>query len=94
MPSQPTALSQRRAQLIAQAQGQRARLSSYCRQFEGPIQLTQSVAGLIGTLSRSPLAITGLAALLLKTPWRKLARIPKLTWRGWKIMQFVRGWTG
>jgi len=88
------ALSQRRSQLIAQAEAQRVRLSEYCAQFEGPIHLTESVAGLMGTLARSPLAITGLAAVLLKTPWRRLARFPKLAWRGWKVFQFLRGWMG
>jgi hypothetical protein len=33
-----------------------------------------------------------MAALLAKTPWRKLAAFPKWAWRGWRVLRFFRGW--
>lgn len=86
-------LAERRAQLIARSEEQRRMLSFYCRQFEGPVRLGESAFGFAKTLGRSPLFITALAAGLMKTPWRRLARWPKLAWKAWKIFRFVRGWT-
>ena len=86
------ALAQKRARLMALSDTQRAELASYHARFEGPIRATSAVLGLASSLGRSPLAIAGLAALLMKTPWRKLARVPKLAWRGWTLWKFARTW--
>jgi len=85
-------LSQRRSQLLARAEAQRSELGFYYTQFERPVRQTEAVGGFLNSLRRSPVVLTALAALLLRTPWRKLARIPKLAWRGWTIVQFLRGW--
>ena len=85
-------LAERRARLVAKSDLQRMELAYHYARFEGPVQLTGAFLGLLNSLRRSPLAITGLATLLVKTPWRRLARIPKLAWRGWRVLQFVRGW--
>jgi hypothetical protein len=85
-------LARRREQLLARADAQRAELSAYHRQFEGPVRATETVLGFANRLRRSPLLITGLAAVLIRTPWRKLARVPRWVWRGWKTLQFVRSW--
>jgi hypothetical protein len=86
-------LGERRARLVARAEAQRFELACHYARFEGPVRLTGAVFGLMNSLRRSPFAVTGLAAVLVKTPWRKLARIPKLAWRGWRVLQFVRGWS-
>jgi hypothetical protein len=86
------ALAQERARLVGLAEVQRVRLAEYSAQFEGPARLTGSILGCFASLRRSPLLVTALAALLAKTPWRKLARLPKWAWRGWRILQFFRGW--
>ncbi len=85
-------LARRRAELIAQADAQRAQLALYAQQFEGPVRAVGTVFGLVNSLRRSPLAVTALAAVLMRTPWRKLARVPKLAWRSWRIWSFVRSW--
>jgi hypothetical protein len=87
-------LAQRRELLVARAQSQREELAYYVRQFHGPVRVVGAVYGLGQTLGRSPLLITGLAALLMKTPWRRLARVPRWAWRGWKILQLFRGARG
>ena len=85
-------LEERRARLIAQCEGQRLQLAFQYARFEGPVQWTGAVLSLLNGLRRSPWAIASLAAVLVKTPWRRLARVPKLAWRGWRVLQFVRGW--
>lgn len=86
-------LARRRAALIARAEAQRAELAFYARELEGPARIAESLGGFLNSVRRSPLLITGLAAVLIRTPWRKLARWPKWIWRGWRAAQFVRGWT-
>lgn len=83
-------LARKREQLVARADGQRAQLSEYWRRLEPPAQLAAGVFGLVNSVRRSPLLITGLGLLLLKTPWRRLARAPLLIWRGWSVLNFVR----
>jgi hypothetical protein len=85
-------LEQRRAQLVARSDLCRAELGEYCRRLTGPIQVTTSTFGLLNTLRRSPLFVTAAVAVLMRTPWRRLARVPKLAWHGWRILQFFRGW--
>jgi hypothetical protein len=89
--SQLQKLVDRRAQLVSHSELQRAKLSLHYSRLQGPIEATGMVFGVLNTLRHSPpLMITGTAIVLLKTPWRRLARIPKLAWRGWKMLQFVR----
>jgi hypothetical protein len=85
-------LAQHRAELVARANAQRLQLAEYVRQFEGPVHLAEGMVGLANSVRRSPLLLTGLALVLLRTPWRKFARIPKLAWGAWRIWQFVRQW--
>lgn len=92
MKQKPDRLAQRRAQLVAQAEAQREQLSRYCQQLEPPIRLVENGYRFAKSLRRSPLLVAGLAALLLKSPWRKLARIPKFAWSGWKALQIARQW--
>lgn len=79
-------------QLQARAELQRARLASYHAQIERPIEFMEMTWSCVSSLRRSPLVLTGMAALLMKTPWRRVARFPKLAWRGWRIYRFVRNW--
>jgi len=85
---------ERRERLVAQAQEQRRELSLYHQQFEAPVRAAEAVFGLFHSLRHSPLFVTGLAIALVRTPWRKLARIPKWAWRGWRVFQFMRNWAG
>jgi hypothetical protein len=85
-------LAQRREQLVAQADAQRIELSRFYERFAGPAQAAQTVLGFVGSLRRSPWFIIGLTALLIRTPWRKLARFPKWAWRGWKMLRFAQSW--
>jgi hypothetical protein len=87
------ALARRREELVARSDAQRAELSVRARRLEGPVYAVGSALGLLNSLRRSPLLVTGLAAVLIRTPWRKLARWPKWVWRGWRFAQLVRGWT-
>jgi len=89
-PSELERIAQRRAELLARADAQRAALGYYYQQFERPVRQAETAVGLANSLRRSPLFLTGLAAVLLRTPWRKLARVPKFAWRGWRVLQFVR----
>jgi hypothetical protein len=84
------AIAARRAQLIARSEQQRRQLAAYHRQVVAPVQVTTSVFGLMNSLRRSPLFITAVAAILLRTRWGKLALVPKFAWRGWKVLRFVR----
>lgn len=90
-PSRIESLVQRRLELVARAQAQRAELARSYRQIEAPVRLAQAGLGFANSLRRSPLFVAGAAALLLRTPWRRMARVPRLLWRGWRILQFVRG---
>jgi hypothetical protein len=83
-------LAQRREALVARAELQRARLAREYQRFDGPVRIAGAAFTFASALGRSPLALTATAALLAKTPWRKLARLPKLAWRGWKIIRLVR----
>jgi hypothetical protein len=87
-------LARRREYLIARAAAQRAALHQYHRVFEGPVRAAELMLGFGNTLRRSPLFVTALAAVLVRTPWRRLARLPKWVWRGWRALQFVRSWAG
>jgi hypothetical protein len=86
----PQELARRREALIVRAQAQRDEFARYNAQFEAPVRAAETVLGFLNILRRSPLAITGLTALLVRTPWRRLSRIPKWAWRGWKVVKFVR----
>jgi len=92
VPSKLAELTEKRARLVAQCATQRAALGAQYQQFQRPARLAQSTLGLWNTIRRSPLFLTAAAALLVRTPWRKMARFPKLAWRGWKIFQFARSW--
>ena len=85
-------LEQRRAELVARSDLRRVELTEYYRRWSRPVQAGTSALGLINSLRRSPLFVTAAVAILLKTPWRRLARMPKLVWRGWRVFQFLRGW--
>jgi hypothetical protein len=87
-----TELARRREELIARAEVQRAQLSLYGRQFHAPLRVAETVYRFGKTLRQSPLAVTALAALLTRTPWRRLGRVPKLIWRTWRILRFVQSW--
>lgn len=93
MASKLTELAERRAQLQARSEAQRVLLAKYHARIGKPLELVEMALGAVTLLRRSPLMVTGVAALLTKTPWRKLAHFPKLAWRGWKIIQFVKNWT-
>jgi hypothetical protein len=86
------ALAQERARLVQKCDSQRVQLAGYAARCEGPLAVTGSVLGFLNSLRRSPLAIMAMAALLAKTPWRKLAAFPKWAWRGWRVLRFFRGW--
>jgi len=86
-------LEQRRAELVARSDMHRLELTQFYRRFAGPVHVGTSAIGLLDSLRRSPLFVTAAVAILLKTPWRRLARLPKLAWRGWRVLQFLRGWT-
>jgi hypothetical protein len=90
--SQLQSLAQRRAELVARAETDRVRLAYYYRQIQAPVRLMQTGWGVASNLRRSPLLVTAVAALLIRSPWRRAARLPKLVWRGWQVLQFVRGW--
>jgi hypothetical protein len=90
--SKQAALAAHRSFLLARSDEQRAQLSFYFHQFDRPVLAAQSGIALARSVWRSPLLITGLTLALTKTPWRRLARIPRWVWRGWKTYQFVRGW--
>jgi hypothetical protein len=92
MRSKLAELAEKRARLVALADTQRVELSEHYRRLERPVAVAEGVIGLARKVSKSPLFITALAAGLVRTPWRRLARVPKLAWRGWKILQFVRRW--
>ncbi len=85
-------LAREREELVARSDAQRTELSIYSQRLEGPVQIVARTLSLANTLRRSPLAITALAAVLWRTPWRRLAHTPKRVWWAWKIFQFVRGW--
>jgi hypothetical protein len=86
-------LARRRDRLVAQAQAQRGELAYYHQRFEGPVHATEVALGFANNLRQSPLFITALAAVLIRTPWRRVARVPKWVWRGWRVAQFVRSLT-
>ena len=90
MSSRLDQLADRRAQLLVRSELQRQQLADCCRRFDRPLKLAESVGGFVRAIRRSPLFISALAFALMKTPWRKLARIPKLVWRCWKLLQFIR----
>jgi hypothetical protein len=90
-PSRLESLAQRRLELVARADAQRAQLADYYRQIEAPVRLIQAGLGFANSLRRSPVLMAGTAAVLWRTPWRRMARVPRLLWRGWKVVQFVRG---
>ena len=92
MSSKGEELARHREQLLARVEAQRLELSVFHRQFEGPVRAIEMVLGFVNSLRRSPLVITGLVAVLIRTPWRKLARVPRWVWRVWKAFQFVRSW--
>jgi len=86
------ALADQRIRLVRQSEAERVRLAEYASHFEGPARVTGSVLGFLSSLRRSPLLVTVVAALMVKTPWRKLARLPKWAWRTWRVLQFFRAW--
>ena len=92
MSSRLAELAQRRVQLVERSEAQRVELAIHYQRLKGPLVLTENGLRLARSLARSPLAVTGLALALMKTPWRKLAPLPRMAWRGWKIYRFVKEW--
>ena len=91
MKSRLEQLAERRARLVARSDYLRAELAYQFGRLEGPVHLAENAFGFANSLRRSPLFLAAVAAVLIRTPWRKFARLTKLAWRGWKIMRFARG---
>jgi hypothetical protein len=72
--------------LIARSARQRAELAVACARLERPVRIGEQLLHFF----RKPLVITGLAALLLKTPWKRFAKWPGLLWRAWQFLGIFR----
>jgi len=79
-------IEHRKAILIARSAGQRMELGRIQARLERPVQICEQTFRIL----RKPLVITGLAALLIKTPWKRFAKWPGLLWRGWQLLNICR----
>jgi len=83
-------IERRKALLVARTAIERAQLAAIYTQIERPVRLGENIFRFF----RKPLVLTGVAALLLKTPWKRYAKLPAFLWRVWqftKIFRHARG---
>lgn len=90
MSSNPEEFARRREELIARAEAQRVEIGYQTQRLCAPLRMAETAFNTVNTVRRSPLLMTGIGLLLLKTPWRRLAIVPKVAWRGWQVLQFAR----
>ena len=79
-------IERRKAFLIARSADQRKELALIFNRLERPVQMGEQIIRFF----KKPLVITGLAALLLKTRWKRFAKWPGLLWRGWQFFNVFR----
>ena len=79
-------IERRKALLVARGALQRQEIALAYDRLERPVRLGEQLLRFF----KKPLVITGLAALLLKTPWKRFAKWPGLLWRGWQLMSIFR----
>lgn len=79
-------IERRKAILIARGEAQREELALVYARLERPVRIGEQMI----TFLKKPLVITGLAALLLKTPWKRFAKWPGLLWRTWQFLGIFR----
>jgi hypothetical protein len=79
-------IQRRKAILVARSERQREEIGVAFTRLEQPVRIGEQLLRFF----RKPLVITGLAALLLKTRWKRLAKWPGLLWRAWQFLGIFR----
>jgi hypothetical protein len=79
-------IERRKALLVARGALQRDEMATAFTRLERPVRLGEQLLRFV----KKPLVITGLAALLLKTPWKRFAKWPGFLWRAWQFMSIFR----
>jgi hypothetical protein len=82
-------IKRRREWLVQRAAEQRRTLDLLYRTYEKPMETGARVFGYL-KFFKSPLVLTGVGALLMRTRWRKFSGLPRWAWRGWKLFQVGR----
>jgi len=83
-------IRRRRERLIARAMVQRSEMARVYHNLQKPVHVVENAFS-YARYFKSPLFLTGLAAILIRTRWKKLARLPALLWKGWGILRLVQG---
>ena len=83
-------LAQTRARLIARAAAQREQLALCADALSKPLLIAEQAGRFLRIFTSSPIVLAGLSTVLLKTPWRRVAKVPAWLWSGWKIFRTVR----
>jgi len=79
-------VQRRKAILVARCARQREDIGVAFTRLEQPVRIGEQLLRFF----KKPLVITGLAAILLKTPWKRFARWPGLLWRAWQFLGIFR----
>jgi hypothetical protein len=79
-------ITERKAQLVNLAASQRTNLGAIGRVWEQPFR----VASQVNSFMRNPLVLAGLGLVMAKMPWRRLFKVSRFAYKGWKIMKIVQ----
>jgi hypothetical protein len=82
------AVQTRREILVAECAAQRALIAESWRSFDKPAATCARAANIL----RSPWLWGGVGFVALKLPTRRLARIPVLIWKGWRMIRRVNAY--
>jgi hypothetical protein len=83
-------IQSRKAALLAVCDEQREQIAFIYERVQQPVAMgTRAIR-----MFKSPLFLTGLAALLVRTRWRRFAKVPGWIWKGWRLVQIWKTFSG
>lgn len=79
-------ITERKARLVGDAASQRVNLAAICQAWGRPVR----VASQVNAFVRNPLVLAGLGLIMAKMPWRRLLKVSRFAYKGWKVMKIVQ----
>jgi hypothetical protein len=82
-------LRRRRQWLVERSADHRRVLSAVARHYQQPIETGGKILGMLRYF-KSPVVLSALGTILVRTKWRRFSKVPRWAWSGWKLFQVGR----
>lgn len=79
-------VTRRRLALQSLANAQRAQIRASIAVWEKPARTARAVNSFV----RNPLVLAGFGLVMAKMPWRRLMKVSRFAYKGWRIMKMVQ----